>query len=64
MTSEELLKLGKGTNIGFARALTEIFSDENDLYEIAQYLIVYCQARSNEKLAYPFEYEASKGGVE
>ncbi len=48
------------SNIGFAKALTECFSNEADLHEIANYLMIYSNARANEKLANP--YGELKGG--
>ena len=52
----------KDSNIGFAKAMTECFQNEADLYEIANYLMIYSNARTNEKLANPFA--ELKGGVQ
>lgn len=54
----------KETNIGIAKALTESIPDHASLHEIAEYLLVYCKARSNEMLAYPYGYEMKNGGGE
>ena len=40
------------SNIGVAKALTEIFDDETDLKEIAEYLMVFAKALKEKKSKY------------